>query len=188
AGIAPGWSRTIQIDYLRRIGRQLATLARVGGTLCAADDQYFAVIVHHSRTPIACAVQIVRYETPRAGFGNIQVAANLARSGTEDFPVGCNKHKRVEWQRQVCCRDVPPATRRILPYLRNGVIAISRINPSTGHENVTIWQCSNAWIPPAIIHIGKFPPFILERVIRVATLQPYKILDVTAAYKQTSIR
>src|SRR5204863_9729583 len=107
SSVGPSGIRTVQVN-------DLCGFRWVSGTIfvkCAwasAHDHYFAIIVHHCRSPITSSVVAAPHGAPITSASNIKVAGRLGGPGTEHFSVRRNKHVWIDWQCQVRCGEVAP--------------------------------------------------------------------------------
>src|SRR4051812_9480382 len=96
-GIFPGRTGTVQIDDLRSCRRRRGTISCVRSARSAARQQYFAGVVHHSRSPVTGAVVVIINHGPGTGTRYVEIAGGLTRTGTENVAVRCYKHERIKW-------------------------------------------------------------------------------------------
>ena len=169
--VIPGGRRTIQVDDLCGCRWKRAAKA-VRWARASAHEQYFAVVIHHCRSPITSPVVAIPYRAPSTSASNIKVSGRLAGPSTEHISIRRNKHEGIERQRQVRCSQVAPGRRCALPYLRLNIDIRRRIDRATDHEHVSVGQRSARRIPATVIHVRQPRPGIIQRVIHVGIRQP----------------
>jgi hypothetical protein len=187
SSVLPSRRGTVQVDYLCGF-RWVSVTSFVKCAGASAYDQYFAVIVHHCRSPITSPpVVAIRHRTPRTAASNIKVPGYLTRPRTEQLSIRRHKHVWIEWQSQVRCAEVAPRRRSTLPYLRLN-IGNPRPDRATDHEHISVRQRGVGWIPSTVIHIRQPSPGIVQWVICIGVGQPNPRVYVPTGYEELSVR
>ncbi len=187
SSVGPSRIRTVQVNDLCGFSWVSGAIASIKSAWASAHEQYFAVVVHHCRSPITSPVVAIPHRAPSASASNIKVSGRLAGPSTERLSVRRNKHEWIERQRQVRCGQVAPGCRCGPPYLRLDIDTHCRIDPATDREHVSVRQRGARRVPSTVVHIRQSRPAIVQGVIRVGVRQPHQVVYVPTSYQELSI-